>query len=183
MSNISNEITKLSCDILEYYYLRDIKCLQEKEKERKQKKSRKGKLWARSWILRREMLGASSTLIKELREEDPRSYRTFLRMNEESFNELLGMLDPILQRQDTKMRNALQLSLKLEITLRYLATGDSFETLSKMFRVPQGSISLFLPEILDNIKEKLSSFIKVSDHSLYRFLHSDMAPPHHSLKY
>ena len=83
-------------------------------------------------------------------------------MTQENFDELLAMLNPALQKQDTQMRDALRLDIKLEITLRYLATGDSFRTLAYMFRVPERSISQFLPEMLDEIVHQLSVFIEVS---------------------
>lgn len=47
------------------------------------------KLWVRSWIGRRNQLGISDTLLKELAVEDTSSYINFLRINEEMFNVLL----------------------------------------------------------------------------------------------
>jgi len=58
---------------------------------------------------------------------------------------------------------ALPAKLKLEITLRFLATGDSFKSLQYLFRVPACTISNFLPEVLDAITaEALKSYLKVS---------------------
>jgi len=44
--------------------------------------------WIRKWVSRRSTLGASSTLLKELRGEDPTSFLNFLRMDTEMFDSL-----------------------------------------------------------------------------------------------
>lgn len=51
----------------------------------------------------------------------------------------------------------------LEITLRYLAIGDSFRYLALLFRVSHNSISVFLPQVLGAIFEVLQPFIKVNN--------------------
>ncbi|KAK4884851.1 hypothetical protein RN001_001122 [Aquatica leii] len=49
------------------------------------------------------------------------------------------------------MKQALPAKVKLEITLRYLATGDSLASLQYLFRVPKCTISHFLPVVLNAI--------------------------------
>ncbi|XP_068082892.1 uncharacterized protein [Anabrus simplex] len=119
--------------------------------------------WSRPWIQRREELGASSRLFQELKEEDPETYRNVLRMSPSKFQELLELVEPLIKKQDTKMREAIPCKIKLEITLRYLATGDSFRSLALLFRVSHNSISVFLPEVLAAIFEVLQPFMKVPD--------------------
>lgn len=119
--------------------------------------------WVRPWIQRREELGASSRLLQELKEEDPETYRNVLRMTAPQFQELLELVEPLIKKQDTVFRQAIPCKTKLEITLRYLATGDSFRSLVLLFRVPHNSISVFLPEVLSAIYEVLQPFIKVSN--------------------
>lgn len=63
---------------------------------------------------------------------------------------------------DTQMRDALTPQLKLEVTLRYLATGDSFASLQYLYRVPKCTISNFIPEVCQAIYDALKDFIKVS---------------------
>ncbi|KAL1509027.1 hypothetical protein ABEB36_003833 [Hypothenemus hampei] len=56
----------------------------------KRNNSRKTKkIWVRQWIQRRNKLGASQRLLRELAIEDPSSFFNFLRMNENIFNRLL----------------------------------------------------------------------------------------------
>lgn len=52
--------------------------------------SSKKKEWVRKWIQRRNKLGVTNTLFKELAIEDPKSFYNFLRMNEEMFDTLLN---------------------------------------------------------------------------------------------
>ncbi|GFU52760.1 putative nuclease HARBI1 [Trichonephila clavipes] len=56
-----------------------------------------------------------------------------------------------LSKQDTTMRMAIPVTTKLEITLRYLATGDSFKSLEYLFRVPETTISRY-PQLLKSGK-------------------------------
>lgn len=75
----------------------------------------------------------------------------------------LNRLKPSIQKQDTMMRGALPAKLKLEVTLRYLATGDSFKTLQYMYRVGKSTICTFLPEVLQAIYEELQEYIKLKE--------------------
>lgn len=58
-------------------------------KLRQFKKNKQKRIWIKSWIQRRNALGASSTLTRELAFKDPGSYYNFLRINEDMFNILL----------------------------------------------------------------------------------------------
>ncbi|XP_050292753.1 putative nuclease HARBI1 [Anthonomus grandis grandis] len=59
------------------------------------------------------------------------------------------------------MRAAIPPRIKLEITLAYLATGNSCRTLQRLFRVSRPAISNFIPEVCDAIYEALQEYIKV----------------------
>ena len=45
--------------------------------------------WARAWIYRRRQFGAHHALMKELASEDSHSFRNFIRMDKQDFDELL----------------------------------------------------------------------------------------------
>ena len=133
--------------------------LKRKERERKRRRT----VWVKSWIQKRQQSGASATLLRELRDEDPLSYRNILRMNPTQFDCLLQMVHDMIQRKDTKLRRSITAQTKLEITLRYLASGDSLRSLEYLFRVPQCTISQFLPEVLSVVARVLQPFIEVSE--------------------
>ena len=61
-------------------------------------------VWTKSWIQKRLTSGAYCGLPEELREHHSTGYRNFMRMDEDSFNLLLQMIRPLIQRQDTHMR-------------------------------------------------------------------------------
>ena len=124
-------------------------------------KRRRKRIWTRRWILRRDELGYSTTLMRELAGEEPKDFRNILRMSESQFQVLLELVTPLIQRENTKMRSALPARVKLEITLRYLAGGETLTFLATSFRVPLPSISIFLPEVLSAIRNVLSSYLQV----------------------
>lgn len=129
--------------------------------QHKKVQKRKGRIWVKKWIGRRCNLGASAKLLVELAEEDPSSYRNHLRMPKKHFDILLDCVSSRITKLDTHMRDALPGKLKLEVTLRYLASGDSFASLQYLYRVPKCTISKFVPEVCEAIYDSLKSFIKV----------------------
>ena len=56
-----------------------------------------------------------------------------------------------LQRDGTLMRDPVSPGVKLAVTLRHLATGDSYTTLQYAFRVASLTINKFVPETCDTI--------------------------------
>nr|CAH7758185.1 unnamed protein product [Callosobruchus chinensis] len=66
-------------------------------------------------------------------------------MNEEQFNNLLETVSPTLSKTNTQVRDASSSKVELEITSRYLATGDSFKSLEFLYRTPKSAISRFVP--------------------------------------
>lgn len=128
----------------------------------KKKHRRRPVQWVRKWIHRRDAYGTSNNLLKELAIEDPKRYHTHLRMNEELFLNLLDKISSRISKQDTIFRPALPAKLKLQVTLKYLASGTSLGTLEELYRVPKCSISKFLPHVCDAIYESLQEYIKVS---------------------
>ncbi|XP_064100672.1 uncharacterized protein LOC135211284 [Macrobrachium nipponense] len=60
---------------------------------------------------------------------------------------MVERLTPILKKKDTKMRLAQEVGLKLEVTLRHLASGNDYTSLQYSFRVSKSSICRFIPLI------------------------------------
>ena len=69
-------------------------------------------------------MGFYNNLLKELEFEDQSLYKNFLRMDLHSFNLLLALVSPIIDKKDTFMREAIHAGQRLAITLRFLATGN-----------------------------------------------------------
>ena len=80
----------------------------------------------RSWLLRRKQRSAYNTLLKELHTEDPNEFRNYFRMDKTTFKMLLEKVRPLIERQDTKLREAISAAERLAVTLRFLATDFPF---------------------------------------------------------
>ncbi|CAH1970044.1 unnamed protein product, partial [Acanthoscelides obtectus] len=120
----------------------------------------KKRIWRREWLTRRESQGASTNLISELRVEDPKEYRMMLRMTTEKFDCLLGLITPLIQREDTIMRDAIKPETMLEVTLNYLATGNNYRTLSHLLRVSKSAISIMISIVCETVYDCLKDFLK-----------------------
>nr|CAI5850804.1 unnamed protein product [Callosobruchus analis] len=60
------------------------------------------------------------------------------------------------------MRPAIPARINLQITLSYLASGNSYRTLQRLFRVSRAAISKFVPEVCDAICGSLKEYLDVS---------------------
>jgi hypothetical protein len=127
-----------------------------------QKQNRKKRLWVRDWIGRRDSRGASALILKEPADEDVNEYKICLRTITEKLYALLGMVAPKTDRQNTQMRDAISPLVMLEVTLHFMATGNTYRTLQYFFRVSKPSISNFISEVCDAIYDSPREFIKVS---------------------
>ncbi|GFO29311.1 Pol polyprotein [Plakobranchus ocellatus] len=128
---------------------------------RKTKKKIRRK-WAKNWFLKRKKFGHSK-LLDELGCTEPSDFRNFLRMDEDSFDELLELVRPCIKKQDTNMRDAISPTDKLSITLRFLATGNSFEDLKFISAISPQAIGSIVMETCNALIKCLQSDIKVQD--------------------
>ncbi|CAI6376291.1 unnamed protein product [Macrosiphum euphorbiae] len=79
------------------------------------------------------------------------------------FNNLLDKVYSRIQKSDTILREAIPAKIKLQVTLSFLATGNSYRNLQQSFRVSKAAISKFVPEVCDAIYEHLQDFLQVPD--------------------
>lgn len=84
-------------------------------------------------------------------------------MSEEDFALLLDCIKPRIERQDTSYTKAIPAEERLALTLRFLATGDSFTSLQYLFKVSKQLISEIVPEVCQAIIECLSDYVQVSN--------------------
>lgn len=135
-----------------------------------QRESKKRRVWRKDWVGLRESDGFCAKLMLELRAGEPELYRNFVRMAPEQFDHLLALVKPHIEKSDTNMRSSIPAAHRLVLTLRYLATGDSFRSLQYIFRIPQTTISRIIPEVLDAIYRVLvDDFLKVCLRRIYNF--------------
>lgn len=107
--------------------------------DKKQKKKNK-RVWVRKWLERRGQHGLF-VLQRELELDDRSGFKKLLRMTSDEFDFLLGRVEPLITRQDTKMRRAITARERLSLTLRFLATGETYKSLSFQYRIGATTIS------------------------------------------
>ena len=72
--------------------------------DKKKKKRRNRTIWVQEWIKQREEHGAYHALVNELCLSAREDYRSFMRMNTETFTELIDKIRPYISKQTTVMR-------------------------------------------------------------------------------
>lgn len=100
--------------------------------------------WVRPWLKRAK---GNLELINYELNEDPERYKSFLRMDKETFEDLLTRLGAKITKQETFYRNPISARDRLIIALRFLATGESiffYRTLGVVFNILLISIIYYL---------------------------------------
>ncbi|XP_069620051.1 uncharacterized protein [Ranitomeya imitator] len=102
--------------------------------ERRMMQRRRRQFWIHPINELRMTRGVQSTLYLELR-CNPQKFFSYVRMRMEHFDYLVGKIEDVIQRQDTRMRLAITPAERLMVTLRFLATGESLTSLHFQFRL------------------------------------------------
>ena len=103
-------------------------------------------VWVKPWLMRRVTLGHYDTLMQELMRESRGDFRSFLRIEPAMFREMIDRLTPRIAKHDD-CRPGLPAGMRLAITLRFLATGNSYHSLAFSFRVSYSTISVLVPQV------------------------------------
>ena len=64
-------------------------------------------------------------------------------------------VSPVIKKKTTHLREPISPGERLCVTLRYLATGESFRSLGFQYRIHWSTVSKIIPEVLDAIFDKL----------------------------
>lgn len=129
----------------------------------------------RYWVkpsLRARTVYSGSDMLNDLQEDDrdplsgelrcDGSIKNFLRMTSCDFEWLIGQLGHRIGKKDTNCRKAIPVKERLAVTLRFLATGDSFASLGYLFKISKSTISLMVPQVLDSLIDCFKGNVKVS---------------------
>ena len=88
-------------------------------------------------------------------------------MNVATFEYILEKVRPIITKKTTNFRKPVSAEEQLAITLRYLATGESFNSLMFQYRVSSNTIHGIIPRvcfaILETLMDEWMSFPKTAD--------------------
>lgn len=124
------------------------------KRKRKLESVNRNQFWINDLWLKRSGYGYYDQLLPSLEQNSRYSYKDFLRVDKSTFDYISNLLFDKLNKV-SKFRECLSPQLKVAITLRYLATGESFRSLAFGFIVPNNTISKFVPEVLNSIIESL----------------------------
>jgi hypothetical protein len=93
---------------------------------------------------------------------NPEDYKNYLRISHENIQYLIAKVKPLIVKQDTVMRNDITPETRIAATLRFLATGRSFEDLKFATIISPQALGKIIPEMCTAIHEALKhEYLKV----------------------
>ena len=136
-------------------YIQERQEVQEGRSQRRQRRPRS--CWVKPWKTeeKKEEKGAYSQLLRELKADDIPAFIRYLRFEPRMYHELLQKVGPRIEKIQTNMRKSLDPGHRLAICLRYLATGESYRSLSFQFRVSHQTIGQIVYEVCEALIEVL----------------------------
>ena len=118
------------------------------------------KIRRRYWVwslLKRRTTYSLESFLADLRKDDVDPvteevrengwFKNFIRISAEDFEKLVEAITPYVKKQDTPFRKAISVTEQLAVTLRFLASGDSYASLSYLTKISNSSISEIVPRI------------------------------------
>ena len=107
-------------------------------------------------------------MLHDLKINPSKKFENFCRMSSTDFEYLLHKIAPYILKMNTNMRESIPIQERLAVTLRYLASGDSFISLSYTFKFSPQTVSRCIQEVCraliqeskDEIKVNITTFIK-----------------------
>ena len=112
---------------------------------------------------RRREKGYFNNIVKELRLEDRVGFREMFRMDVSDFENVLAKISDVIEpKERLGGTEPIKSDERLGLTLRFLATGETFRSLSFQFRISLHAVSYIVKGCCDAIVERMSSeFLKV----------------------
>ncbi|XP_066442104.1 uncharacterized protein [Eleutherodactylus coqui] len=122
---------------------------------------RQRRFWVHPLLTERGTKGHFASLYHDLKNH-PEKFVSFCRLPLEAFDRLLELVRRDLTYQDTQMRKAITAEERLLITLRFLATGESYASLHLQFRVGKSTITEIVRCTCSAIWQKLQPIVMPS---------------------
>ena len=112
------------------------------------------RIWVREIFKKREEVKTFEHLYSDLRKDREYFFR-YLRMSPDRFDHLLSLVKDRIEKRNTRLRKAIPPEARLAITLRFLASGETQQSLSYSFRVGRQTLSKIVSETCEAIYEAL----------------------------
>lgn len=126
------------------------------------RKRRERRWWQRQFYSKRNSYGGHQILADLKFQSISGCFKNFTRMSPSDFEHLITLIGPKIAKKDTHWRKAISIQDRLAVTIRFLATGDSFTSLQYLFKISKQSISTIVPQVCEALVEVLKENIKVS---------------------
>ena len=110
---------------------------------------RRKRTWVRKINVKRREKEEYHALIQEMRLSDQDSFYKYFRMSPQRFDHLLGIVGPELTRQLTNFRSPISPGERLAVTLRFLPTGDSMQTIAFSYRLGHSTVCNIIKDTCD----------------------------------
>jgi len=115
-----------------------IACLTEKKKV---KRKRKQRVWMKEWLKKRDQF-CHDHLVAELKISSAVDYKNYLRMDADTFGELLEKIRPLIEKKCTYMRDPITAKQRLSPYLKPVTTSTGCDNIFASFTL------IFVPFIL-----------------------------------
>lgn len=102
-----------------------------------------------------------NSLLNDLMMESSGKFENFCRMSPSDFEYLFNLIGPNITKQDTHLRKCVSAKDRFAVTLRFLASGDSYQSLSYLFKISPQLISTIVVDVCTALKNGLSDQVKV----------------------
>ena len=102
-------------------------------------------------------------IFSNLLAEPSNQFEGFVRMSATDFELILSCVGPLIEKQKTKFRATIPAKVRLAVTLRYLATGDSYRSLHYLFKISHQVISNIVRECCAALISVLKHMIKLPE--------------------
>ena len=112
----------------------------------------------REWVKRSEQSGYFNNIVKDLKVEDRLGFREMFRMDVGDLEFILGKISHLISRR--QMSNfggylPIMLDERLTLTLRYIATRQSFQSPSFQFRISLNTVSYIIKGCCNALVDEL----------------------------
>lgn len=119
------------------------------------RRRKRRRLWMRPFFKAKDRLSYPNDILNS-------GFLDAFRMSNSDIENVLNMVAPLIAKLDTNYRQSISPKNRLLITLRFLASGDSYQSLVLTFKISQQSISCIIPEVCNALICSLRDYIKVS---------------------
>ncbi len=100
-------------------------------------------------------------MLNDLKSQPSGRFENFCRMTAVDFESFLSRIGPLIAKQDTNMRKCVPVQERVAIALRFFATGDTYASLSYLFKVSKQTISRCVDDVCQAIMQELKDEVKV----------------------